>query len=250
MKMEDLKKLLLDLANSLDSDSDENVVMNVALDAGPEVFKKVAGGLIKAAEELRKVVAELDGSAESKDEMEISPESFEELAATAAAYDYASTFSKDGEWFAKEAAEIDELLYSYASLQEQKNSIKDKYVKKIDELRKRTHENPYDVLKAQKDLFDADDMAKRVNEQVKDYRIMEHPLSNRYCPDHTGVPVKRLEDGIVQCTLDNKTYNYNEGFTTMKGEKVPGGDVAQNTKTMLENTNYQPNYSTREEKNS
>jgi hypothetical protein len=40
---------------------------------------------------------------------------------------------------------------------------------------------------------------------------------------------QRIAQDMVQCPLDKKTYNYAEGYTTEKGEKVPGGSVSEQT---------------------
>lgn len=54
-------------------------------------------------------------------------------------------------------------------------------------------------------------------------------LSTRYSPDHVGVQVRRLADGVVQDPYTNKIYDWNSGFKTESGEEVPGGGVALQT---------------------
>lgn len=64
---------------------------------------------------------------------------------------------------------------------------------------------------------------------AKPYGPMTHALSTRHCPDHIGVGLKRVGEGIYQCMLDGAIYNYEVGFTDQNGHKVPGGSVATQT---------------------
>jgi hypothetical protein len=66
-----------------------------------------------------------------------------------------------------------------------------------------------------------------VEDQVKTYRVLQAPLQTRSCPDHPGVGMIRVADSVFQCALDHKVYDYRQGYTTMKGNKVPGGSVDQ-----------------------
>ncbi len=43
----------------------------------------------------------------------------------------------------------------------------------------------------------------------------------------------RVGEHQFQCSLDKKVYNYEAGYTTEKGEKVPGGSVAFQTDQMM-----------------
>lgn len=56
-------------------------------------------------------------------------------------------------------------------------------------------------------------------------------LSTRHCPDHIGVQLFRIAEGIYQCPMDGKEYNFQTGFINYKGETVPGGSVSQQTPT-------------------
>lgn len=60
----------------------------------------------------------------------------------------------------------------------------------------------------------------------KNYRIMEAGLSARHCPDHPGVSFLRVADYVYQCSLDHKIYDFQEGYSTLKGSNVPGGSIA------------------------
>lgn len=50
-------------------------------------------------------------------------------------------------------------------------------------------------------------------------------VPTRQCPDHPGQQTARLEDGVRQCLLDNKIYNFVTGFVTEDGVKHSGGSV-------------------------
>ena len=105
----------------------------------------------------------------------------------------------------------------------------------------------YDLSKNMKKYFEAEKMAKAVKDQIKQYRPMEAALLTRSCPDHPGAQIQRLEDAKYQCSLDGKIYDFREGFTTMKGNKIPGGTVDEQTKTMYETVNRDISFSTRED---
>lgn len=54
-------------------------------------------------------------------------------------------------------------------------------------------------------------------------------LSTRYSPDRVGVQARRISDGVYQDPITNKTYDWNEGFTTEDGQKFEGGRVSLQT---------------------
>ena len=82
------------------------------------------------------------------------------------------------------------------------------------------------------------------SQMTKQYRIMEAPLSSRYCPDHPGTQIARVGEHMWQCELDKKTYNFENGFELNNGSKVPGGDVANQTQVL--ETPYHAIFDTRE----
>jgi hypothetical protein len=65
---------------------------------------------------------------------------------------------------------------------------------------------------------------------VPEYQDTYAPsLSTRYCPDHIGTQLARVADGIKQCPIDHKVYNYNDGFKDERGNDYPGGSVSGQT---------------------
>lgn len=57
----------------------------------------------------------------------------------------------------------------------------------------------------------------------------EGALSTRYCPDHCGTAAFRVAENVYQCPIDGKTYNYEVGYINYKGQRVPGGSIAEQT---------------------
>lgn len=85
-------------------------------------------------------------------------------------------------------------------------------------------------------------------EKIKEYRPMEANLSTRTCPDHPGAQMARVGDNTFQCSLDKKIYNYQSGYTTLKGNSVPGGDVSNQTQALFDRPNEFTSFETRENK--
>lgn len=54
-------------------------------------------------------------------------------------------------------------------------------------------------------------------------------LQTRYSPDLVGVQLARIGDGIYQCPITGKTYNFETGYTDMDGDYHPGSSVAAQT---------------------
>ena len=116
----------------------------------------------------------------------------------------------------KKASLLDEILLTVAADVEEKKRFEDRMNQKIAEIKNK---------KTNKKALAGESKAK----EGKVFEENEASLSTRYCPDHPGEPVLRIGDGIVQCSLTGKIYNYNEGFVTEKGNKVPGTSVENQT---------------------
>lgn len=75
---------------------------------------------------------------------------------------------------------------------------------------------------------------------------MQHSLTTRYCPEHPGASIKRIDEATFQCPLDNKIYNYEVGFSTINGNVIPGTSVSGQTDVEQHSesiTNYDTRYS-------
>ena len=93
----------------------------------------------------------------------------------------------------KQASVIDELIYSFVTNSDDVRTAKKAEAMKIEKLK---------ALYNQKNSFDAkkESIAKEVKDspKMKEYRSLEAPLSTRYCPDHPGTSVIRIEDHVWQ----------------------------------------------------
>lgn len=169
-------------------------------------------------------------------EKAVTPESIDMLSEIAAAFDD----SNDPE-LKKSASAIDELLMTIASPPNWLSNFKKAEDKKIDEIKSRyedarnsIHEN----VKSEATIKAIED-----SPYSQKYEILERALSSRNCPDHAGVQMSRKGDGVWQCELDKKIYDFNNGFKDEKGNLVPGGSVANQGNNM--NTAPQSVFDTR-----
>lgn len=213
------------IASWLESPNNEALLLAEADDKCMQIVTEacvLAAALIKnAAEEVDLI--------EPPEESKITPDAIENLASLAATFDA----SGDPE-LKKQASVLDELLLSIAAPPNQTNNIKAAENARLETL-KQKYQNP------SKDLFETNKLAeveKGINDSgmLKEYRILEAPLSTRTCPDHPGAQISRIAEHTWQCSLDKKIYNYDTGFTLSNGRKVPGGDVANQTQHMSEPT--------------
>jgi hypothetical protein len=213
-----IAEMLRAMASWLESPNNEALLLAEYHD---ESMKVVAENCILAAA-LLKNAAEQVGDIEPPEESKITEESIQELANLASALD-----SSGDPALKKQASVLDELLLSIAAPPNAYAMRQDLQDRRIEELKKK-YEQP------RKDLHDTNKIAdseKAIDksEMTKKYRIMEAPLSSRYCPDHPGVQIARVGEHMWQCEMDKKSYNFETGFELNNGTKVPGGDVAEQT---------------------
>jgi hypothetical protein len=209
-------ELLNAMANWLASPNNEAMLL---AEADEKCMQVVAESCVLAAELLRKAADEVD-VLEPPTESMITPESIAETAALATALDE----SGDPQ-LQKMASVLDELLLTVAAppVAERRAAANDR----AEELRKKYQGNR-EKLREYNKIADVEKAIDKSN-MTKDYRILEAPLSTRYCPDHPGAQIARVGEHVWQCDLDKKTYNFETGFELNNGDKVPGGDVAQQT---------------------
>lgn len=209
-------ELLNAMAAWLESPNNEALLL---AEADEKCMQVVAESCILAAELLKKAADEVN-ILEPPAESTITPESIEETAALAAALD-----ATNDPQLKKMASVLDELLLTIAAppLSERKAATNDR----AEELHKKYH-----GVREQLHEYNKIGISEKAIEKsnfTKDYRILEAPLSTRYCPDHPGAQIARVGEHVYQCELDKKTYNFETGFELSNGSKVPGGDVAQQT---------------------
>jgi len=228
-----IAELLNAMASWLESPNNEAMMLS---EYHEDSMKVVAESCVLAAALLKKAAEEVEGL-EPAEPSKITPESVEEIAALAAALD-----SSGDPKLMKQASVLDELLLTIAA---PPNALKDKKAAeddRLEELRKK-YQEPREELRKNDKIADSE---KRIKDSgyTKEYKILEAPLSSRYCPDHPGAQISRVGEHVWQCELDKKTYNYETGFELANGSKVPGGDVAQQTQGI--NTPFHAIFDTRE----
>jgi len=213
-----IAEMLYAIASWLESPNNEALLLS---EADEHCMKVVAESCVLSAALLRQAADEVD-SLEPPEESKITPHSIEGIANLAAALDS----SGDPE-LKKQASVLDELLLTIAAPPHVFAARKDLEDRRIDELKKK-YENPRKEL-AETHKFSETEKAIAKSNMTKQYKIMEAPLSTRYCPDHPGVQIARVGEHMWQCEMDKKSYNFETGFDLNNGDKVPGGDVAQQT---------------------
>lgn len=166
---------------------------------------------------------------EDKDQTVVTAESITEMAALASAFD------KSGdELLMKQAAVLDEILLTIGANKRQVAEAKSAQDREVDRIKsfsaKEDGEDPYTMVKAEHDKqLKVEDVRKEIANKVKEYRPLEAPLMTRTCPDHPGAQMARIAEHTYQCSLDKAVYNYQNGFTTMKGNKIPGSSIMNQT---------------------
>lgn len=210
--------MLYAIANYLENPDNEALLL---AEYDDDCSKIVAESCVTAAHFLR-VAAEQVDAIEPMEESKITPEAIVNLGDLAAALDS----SNDPE-LKKQASVLDELLLTIAADPSFVSRAKDAENYRLEELKKK-YQNPkkeLDELNKVSDTLKAIDKS----DMTKEYKVLEAPLSTRYCPDHAGVQISRIGEHLWQCELDKKTYNFETGFELENGSKVPGGDVANQT---------------------
>jgi cell fate (sporulation/competence/biofilm development) regulator YmcA (YheA/YmcA/DUF963 family) len=183
-----------------------------------DIFNKIAKSgdveLTEMASELCDVITATSALYETGD-------IFEDIVATANDFD-----SSDDPRLQKAADLLDNILqlktsiFRSASSEDEINKLRSEYSDK-------TREHNYGSIASEQ--YDknnaAEQTAKAFKDQVKQYRVLEAPLSTRYDPDHPGVGLIRISDNVYQSSLTGKVYDYYSGYTTNKGNKIPGSSV-------------------------
>lgn len=213
-----LSEKLLIVANWLASDEND---LLVSAEFDDDCMEVVANSLVKAADALR------EGASATMDlEPTFTNEALNEMAAIAEAFD-----ESGDELLKKQANVLDEILLTLAAPRGILTAAKKTEDDRIEQLKKK-----YKDIKPELDeLNRTADTMKMIEKSptYKAYRPLEAPMSHRNCPDHAGVQIARIGENEWQCMLDKKTYNYDAGFTTEKGDSVPGTSVSEQTNLVL-----------------
>lgn len=228
-KLAKLASEFVDLDNELlvlaEETNDEDVLFNVSL------------ALAKAAKAVKSAKEFVD----SKGGEVVTYDDLQAMAAIADEFD-----ASGDPVLMKQATVLDQVLLNFAKPTEK--SAEDSELDRLHQ--KYRQEGMEKAYKTAPDEHDRDikssDAAEAIAKQFKEYRPLEATLSTRYCPDHPGEMLYRVGEDVFQCALDKKMYNYREGFTTQKGNVVPGGDVSHQTKSHTDRAIEQMSFSTRE----
>lgn len=213
-----IAELLTSIANWLESPNNEALLL---AESNEDCMKVVSESCVLAAALLKSAAEEVD-TLESPEPSKLTPESVAGLADLAAALD-----SSGDPALQKQASVLDELLLSISAPPGAYKAAKAAEDYRLDELKKK-YENPREELAKVNMITDAEKAIEK-SKMAKEYKILEAPLSSRYCPDHPGVQIARIGEHVWQCEMDKKTYNYETGFDLINGNRVPGGDVAEQT---------------------
>jgi len=232
--------LLNELSKQL-TDPDHELIV-AAEQGGGEVLSRVADALASCACILKMAAAETDEL-----EPTLTAQQLDEMAEVANAFD-----ESGDDLLRKQASVMDEILFTIGSKKNSVANFKSAQDSEIEKQRQKYRdqalEEAYTKAHEQhKKEIGADEAAQAIDKKVKQFRPLETSLSTRYSPDMPGVQLMRIGDNVFQCPVTKKIFNYNAGFTTANGNKVPGTSVENQTQQLGFRTPEHMNFSTREE---
>lgn len=233
---------MIDALSELVDDRDEPFIASIARGC-----LQVTEDALRSA--VRTITEYNDGDLGSVEDSLVTPESLTEMAAIAAEFD------KSGDpMLMKQAQVLDEILLTIGAQKEAVAAAKraqDEEITRLKSLAAEKEDNKKDPYTVAKKFHDKDNHvaeAQAAIDKVKEFRPMEAPLNTRTCPDHPGAQMARVAENTYQCSLDKGIYNYQNGYTTMRGNKVPGGDVSTQTQALHDRPNEFTSFETRESK--
>lgn len=243
-QLKNVKEQLNQCADKLALSSDHPALLAAEETGDDLVLKVVASALAEADVAIQGALSNLDALAE-KSASFLTEEDIDDLAELLASYEESEDPS-----LKKKADVLEQLLINFAQkgeLEKSKRAQQDE----LDRLREKYKHVGYELAYEKKDEGEEKmkaDAGNAIKEQLERKRPLEAPLNTRYCPDHNGTGVIRIGEGVYQCPLDKKLYNYQEGYTTTRGDQVPGGTVSRQTQNLGQRRLEQTNFSTREGK--
>ena len=132
---------------------------------------------------------------------------------------------EDDNKFKKVANLLDDIL-SYKTILFSKASRSDELERLQKEYSSKEREHDYRYAKEELDKMNKSEQTEKAfKDQVKQYRPLESSLSTRYDPEYPGVMLIRISDNVYQSSMTGKVYDYYNGYTTNKGNKIPGSSV-------------------------
>ncbi len=214
-----ISEMLYAIASWLESPNNEALLL---AEDNQDCAQIVAENCVLAAELLKNAAEQVNGL-EPASESHITLENLQDLANLATAFD-----NSGDEKLKKQASLIDELLLTVAASPGDYGARKDLLESRLTELTKKYHKIK-DRLKEDNHILEAEKAIDK-SKITKEYRILEAPLSTRTCVDHPGAQLARVGEHQFRCSMDGKIYDYEAGYTTVDGSKVPGGSVDMQTK--------------------
>lgn len=204
----------------------ENAENEIFQETNEQDLERVAEAFVSAASMLQKVASEIQVA---EDDHGFSPETLDEIAAIAEAYD-----ESNDEDLQKQASVFDDLLVSIAAPRDfifdfdkarevREDAVKKKYEAIAEE--ERAHRQTDEALEA---------LSK--SEVMKERPMRIYPALSRHCMEHPGEMLARVGDDVYQCPLDGKMFNYMEGFTLVDGTKIPPQSVKFQTPELQDET--------------
>lgn len=229
------------LASKLEKSSDE-LIAEAAL-KGPEYLEKISTAIAAASTLLTSVADDIDTNLTTAD---LSSSDLDKIATLSEKL----ASSKDPE-IRKQANVLDEILLTIAAPKNAVAEAKQMKEDAVNELAAKYRSDKIDELyhKPKKDLHKMHgfaDMAKAVDTQVKDFRPLEAPLQTRYSPDMPGTPMVRITDGVYQDVTTGKIFDYINGYSTAKGNKIPGCSVANQIRDLGDQRHQSGMFETRD----
>lgn len=256
MKPSDLSKVVEYLKEGIVIRPDTDLSIAPVLVLAEETDNDIVIGIVArvltvAQNELNEAIATLETAlAEIEQEMpvseELTSENLESVAALADELD--NTEDPD---LQKYASVLDQILLTIGTPKGAQEAFKRAEDKEIEKLRTKYREQAIEEYykkpteKLDEKIKEADTV-KAIKDSIKQYRPLEAPLSTRSCPEHPGSPLQRIGDYVYQCSLDKKVYDFKSGYTSLKGNKVPGGDVSQQTQSLGDRAPDHISFDTRE----
>lgn len=233
--MEKLKKLLEDAALQM-SDQDNPILVAAHETDDLDLLNEVARCLLDASTRLRDTVKLCESKEKAAEEeggekeATLKADDLEKIAAIAQSYD------ESGDPSLMETANVFDMVLQTLGRQSLTSEAVDVDALTATRTKLQKEEKNYyaSVKPVHEKLVKSEEAKKLIADRVKHYRPQEHALQTRSCPDHPGSQPVRVADGVWQCMLDGKMYNYKEGYSSLKGEVVPGGDVSLQNQTMHE----------------
>lgn len=208
---------LIKLAEELENPENpalEKVEEDEELDKVAESLVRAASYLRMAADEMAEIEPDVEGFTEEK---------LEQIAALAEAFS-----ESDDELLQKQASMLDDLLITLGSPKNAFLFSEAKDGDRIAELKKKYNDTAEELREKNKISEALKEVEKsEVYKQPKDGRPLQYSLSTRTCINHPGASLQRIAEGQVRCSLGGEVMDYNEGFTTEKGVKIPGATVQE-----------------------